>query len=81
VPALNLPPVSVQVTNIGDLKLRDLAKLQIFKQIIKKLNFKKISYDVIVVMSSSLGHRKTSPKYRHKIFPFKISGYANVVLS
>jgi len=40
---------------------RDLAKLCIFKLIMAKSNFQKISYDVISVMSSLLRHRKTSP--------------------
>jgi len=48
--------------NIGDLKLRDVAKLWIFKLIIKKSNFKKISYDIILVTSLSLRHRQISPK-------------------
>jgi len=47
--------------NIGDLKFRDLAKLWTFKLIMKKSNFKKISYDVNLVASSSLRHQKTSP--------------------
>jgi len=47
---------------VGDLKLRDLAKLRFFKLIMMKSNFKKISYDVISVTPSLLRHRKTSPK-------------------
>jgi len=35
--------------DVGDLKLRDLAKLWFFKLIMTKLNFKKISYDVIII--------------------------------
>jgi len=70
--------------NVGDLKLRDLAKLWIFKLIMMKSNFKKISYDVIFVTSSSLFHRKTSSKLRYKMFSIlgpssiKISGNASV---
>jgi len=45
--------------NIGNLKYRGLAKLCFFKLIITKSNFKKISYDVISVMSSLFRHRKS----------------------
>jgi len=46
----------------GDLKLRDVAKLCFFKLNMTKSNFKKISYDVILVTSLPLRHRKTAPK-------------------
>jgi len=34
------------------------------------MELQKISYDVILVTSWLLCHRKTSSKKRHKIFPF-----------
>jgi len=42
--------------DFGDLKLRDLAKLWFFKQIMTKSYFKRIIYDVILVTSSLLRH-------------------------
>jgi len=38
--------------DLGDLKLRDLAKLEFFKLIMMKSNLKIISYDVISAKSS-----------------------------
>jgi len=49
------------IFDIGDLKLRDLAKLWFFKLIMTKSNLK-ICYDVISATSLLLRHRKTSPK-------------------
>jgi len=50
-------PSAVLTINIGVLKFRDLAKLWFFELIVTKSNFKKI-----VMISSPLRHRKTSPK-------------------
>jgi len=55
----------------GDLKLHDLVKLCFSNWLWWNRNLKIIYvYDVISVTSSSLRCRKTSPKERHKIFPF-----------
>jgi len=56
--------------NIGALKLRDLAKLWIFQLIMKKSNFKEISYDVIIITSPKNVTKLTSQK-------FSILGYPN----
>jgi len=52
------PPQRYLTFNIGDLKLRDLAKLCFFKLIMMKSNLKKISYDVISLTLLQLRHRK-----------------------
>jgi len=41
-------------SNYGDLKLRDFAKIVIFKRTLTKLNFQKISFHAILVKSSLL---------------------------
>jgi len=51
--------------NNGDLKLRDLAKLWIFKLIMKKSNFKKITSQKFSILA-------------HPSPPIKISGYTSV---
>jgi len=58
--------------DIGDLKLRDFAKMWFFKLIMTKSNFKKISYHAVSVTSSQLRHRKTPLKQRHKILTYQI---------
>jgi len=42
-----------------------------------KLNFKKISYDVLLVISLLLRHRKTSLNLRHNILPFWVPSNQN----
>jgi len=49
------------------MKFRNLAKLYIFKLIMTESNLKN-SYEVSLVTSSPLLHRKTLPKLHHK-FP------------
>jgi len=46
---LRYPPLLI--FDVGYLKLRDLAKLCFFRLIVTKSNFKKISYDIILVTS------------------------------
>jgi len=57
--------------HIGDLKLHVLTKLWIFKLVMKKSNFKKISYNVILVTSSSLRNQKLTKITSQKIFPIR----------
>jgi len=64
--------------------LRDLAKLWIFKLIRTKMNFKKLSYDVIsVTLSFSITEKRyqtNATGFFHFGLPIKISGYATVVM-
>jgi len=69
------------IFNIEYLKLRNLAKLWLFKLIMKKSNFKKIGYDVILVTLLSLRHQNNVIKNFHFALPLppsiKMSGYAS----
>jgi len=69
--------------NIGDLKLRDLAKLWIFKQIMKKLNFKKYVMtsfsDVIIITSPKKCHQNNVTQF-FQFAPFQSKCLATPVV-
>jgi len=78
------PPQRPLIFDFGDLKLRDLAKLCFFEQIMAKSNFEKISYDDVSVTSSLIRHRTRHETKVIRFFhfgplPIKISGYASVL--
>jgi len=67
--------------NIGDMKFRDLAKLWIFKLIMKKSNFKKSGhFSDVIIITSPKNVTKMSQKFSILgLPPIKISGYASGV--